>query len=160
VNGSVLALLVIAVIGVVAWIAVRSGFYSAKTRRSRFQDRPLLEDELFYERYYSSSGLPKSVVISLRHELASAFNIDAAKLLPTDRFLEELSVVRGWEHVDDAPDEVFLLNRDLEKRLGVKIPLGDLQTADDYIRTIARYESTKGSEATVFRATPNPGAVR
>jgi hypothetical protein len=79
----------------------------------------------------------------LRHELASAFNIDASKVLPTDRFSKELSVVRGREYVDDAPNELFLLNRDREKRLGVVIPLTEFQTADDYIRTIASYESSK-----------------
>jgi hypothetical protein len=138
-----LALLATAAIGFSAWIVFRSAFYAAKVRRSRFQSRLPLEDDLFYERYYSSSGLQKSIVISLRHELASAFNVDASKLLATDRFQDELSVVRGWEYVDDAPDELFLLNRDREKRLGVTIPLAKLQTADDYIRTIASYESTK-----------------
>jgi hypothetical protein len=142
-NGWMLALLGTAVVGLVAWIAIRAGFYPSKARRSRFRDRLPLEDELFYERYYASFGFPKSTVISLRHELASAFNIDASKVLPTDRFSKELAVVRGWEYVDDAPDELFLLNRDREKRLGVAIPLAEFQTADDYIRTIASYESSK-----------------
>jgi hypothetical protein len=128
--------------GLLAWTVFRVASYPAKTRRSRFKDRQPLDDELFYERYYNSSGLKKDIVISLRHELASAFNIDASKVLATDRFQKELSVVRGWEYIDDAPDELFLLNRDREKRLGVTIPLVSFQTADDYIRTIARYEST------------------
>jgi hypothetical protein len=62
-------------------------------------------------------------------------------LLPTDRFSTELSVVRGWEYTDDGPDELYLLNRDREKRLGVQIPLAELQTVDDYIRTIGAFES-------------------
>jgi hypothetical protein len=52
-------------------------------------------------------------------------------------------VVRGWEYVDDASDELFLLNRERGKRLGVTIPLAKFQTVDDYIRTTASYESTK-----------------
>ena len=129
--------------GIVAWIVLRVSFYPVKARRSRFENRVPLEDDLFYDRYYAALGLPKSTVISLRHELGAAFNINASKLLPTDRFLEELSVVRGWEQVDDAPDELFLLNRDREKRLGVTIPLAAFRTADDYIRTIATYETKK-----------------
>jgi hypothetical protein len=138
-----LAVLTIAATGVLAWIVFRTGFYAAKVRRSRFRNRPPLEDESFYERYYSSSGLQKGIVIALRHELASALDIEVSRLLATDRFLKELSVVRGWEYLDDAPDELFLLNRDREKRLGVKIPLGDLQTVDDYIRAVAKYESRR-----------------
>jgi hypothetical protein len=141
-SGWVLAILTIAATGTIAWIGFRAGFYATKVRRSRFRNRPLLEDESFYERYYNSSGLQKSIVIALRHELASAHDIDASRLLATDRFRNELSLVRGWEYLDDAHDELFLLNRDREKRLGVKIPLGDFQTVDDYIRTIAKYEST------------------
>jgi hypothetical protein len=137
-----LALLTIAATGIIAWIGYRAAFYAAKVRRSRFRNRPPLEDELFYERYYNSSGLQKSIVIALRHELASAHDIDALRLLATDRFRNELSLVRGWEYLDDAHDELFVLNRDREKRLGVKIPLGDFQTVDDYIRMVAKYEST------------------
>ena len=143
VNGWVLGLLAITAITVIVWIAFLAGFYPRRKRKSRFQDRSPLDDALFYERHYRSSGLPKEIVISLRHELASAYEIDSAKLLATDRFSEELAVVHGWEYVDDAPDELFLLNRDREKRLGVKIPLAEFKTADDYIRTIASYESTK-----------------
>src|SRR6266481_5741232 len=97
-----LALLTMAATGVLAWIVFRAGFYIAKVRRSRFRNRPPLEDESFYERYYNSSGLQKSIVIALRHELASALDIEASRLLATDRFQKELSVVRGWEYLDDA----------------------------------------------------------
>jgi hypothetical protein len=144
-NGWTLALLIALVISIFAAAILLAISYPVKARRSRFRGRLPLEDELFYERYYASFGLPKTTVISLRHELASALSIDASKLLPTDRFSKELSVVRGWEYLDDAPDELFLLNRDRQKRLGVAIPLGDFQTADDYIRTIAKHESSKQS---------------
>lgn len=142
-NGWMLAVLSTVAVGISAWIVFRSAFYVTKVRRSRFQGRIPLEDDVFYEDYYSSSGLQKNIVISLRHELASAFRVDATKLLPTDRFQEELSVVRGWEYVDDATDELYLLNHDREKRLGITIPLVKFKTADDYIRGIARYESPK-----------------
>jgi hypothetical protein len=77
----------------------------------------------------------------MRHEIENALRIPAQVLLPTDRFSTELSGVRGWEYTDDGPDELYLLNRDREKRLGVQIPLAELQTLDDYIRTVGSFES-------------------
>jgi hypothetical protein len=139
---AIIALLAaVAFIGILGWIALRSSAYVNNIRRSRFADRSPLNDNLFYERYYSTSGLQKGVVVTLRHEIETALRIPAQMLQPTDRFSVELSVVQGWEYSDAGPDELFLLNRDREKRLGVKIPLGDFHTVDDYIRAIAKYES-------------------
>ena len=139
-----LILLASTVVGTFACVAFRAAFHPAKIRKLRFKDREPVDDELFYERYYGSSGFQKEIVIALRHELASAFEIESAKLLSTDRFDKELSVVRGWEYLDDASDELFLLNREREKRLGVRICLKDFGTVDDYIRQIAQHQSAAG----------------
>src|SRR5438552_975804 len=120
-----------AFIGLLCWVVFRSSTYVAKVRRSRFAGRPPLDDNSFYEQYYSASGLRKEIVVSMRHEIETALRIPPQVLLPTDRFSTELSVVRGWEYTDDGPDELYLLNRDREKRLGVQIPLAKLQTVDD-----------------------------
>lgn len=78
-------------------------------------------------------------MIALRHEIETALNLKPETILPSDRFSEELSVVQGWEYHGDRLDEIYFLNRDREKSLGVKIPLAEIQTADDYIRTIVKY---------------------
>jgi len=130
-----------AFIGILGWTMFRSSTYVAKIRRSRFAGRSPLDDNSFYERYYGASGLRKEIVVSMRHEIETALRIPAQMLLPTDRFSTELSVVRGWEYTDDGPDELYLLNRDREKRLGVQIPLAELKTVDDYIRTVGAFES-------------------
>jgi len=131
----------VAFIGILGWVIFRSPTYVNKIRRSRFEGRSPLDDDSFYERYYSSSGLQKEIVVSMRHEIEAAFRVPAQMLLPTDRFSTELSVVRGWEYVDDGPDEIYLLNRNREKRLGVQISLAELKTVDDYIRTVGAFES-------------------
>jgi len=141
-----------AFIGILAWIILRSSAHVDNIRRSRFAGRSPLDDNLFYEQYYSTSGLQKGAVVAMRHEIETALRIPAHTLLPTDRFSIELSVVRGWEYSDDGPDELFLLNQDREKRLGVTIPLGDFHTVDDYIRAIAKYESAMGES----RKQPEP----
>jgi hypothetical protein len=129
-----------AFIGILGWTIFRSSTYVDRIRRSRFAGRTPLDDNSFYERYYSSSGLRQDIVAQMRHEIETALRIPAQTLLPTDRFSTELSVVRGWEYTDDGPDELFLLNRDREKRLGVQIPLAELKTVDDYIRTVGAFE--------------------
>lgn len=128
-------------VGILVWVIVRSSSHIDKIRRSRFSGRLPLDDDSFYERYYSTAGLRKEVVIQMRHEIETALRIPAQMLLPTDRFSTELSVVQGWEYTDDGPDELYLLNRDRERRLGVHIPLTTLQTVDDYIRMVGEFES-------------------
>lgn len=131
----------VAFIGILGWTIFRSSTYVDKVRGSRFAGRSPLDDNSFFERYYSASGLGKDIVFQLRHEIETALRIPAQMLLPTDRFSTELSVVRGWEYTDGGLDELYLLNRDREKRLGVQIPLAELITADDYIRKVGGFES-------------------
>lgn len=128
-------------LGILGWTIFRSSAYVTKIRRSRFAGRAPLDDDSFYDRYYSASGLRKEIVVSMRHEVGTAFRIPAQMILPTDRFSTEFSAVRGWEYTDDGSDELYLLNRDREKRFGVPIPLAELKTVDDYIRTVGAFES-------------------
>ena len=134
-------LTVLGFLGILGWVLSRSSTYVDNIRRSRFAGRSPLDGSSFYERYYRTSGLSKEVVVSMRNEIGTALRIPTEMLLPTDRFSTELSVVRGWEYSDDGPDELFLLNRDREKRLGVQIPVSELRTVDDYIRTVGAFES-------------------
>jgi hypothetical protein len=129
----------VGLIAILGWLVFGSTSYIDNIRRSRFKNRPPLADDLFYERYYGSSGLQKSKVIDIRHEIEAALNLKPETILPSDRFSEELSAVRGREYGGDRNDELYFLNRDREKRLGVKIPLAKIKTADDYIRTIVKY---------------------
>lgn len=137
----IISLAVGAFVGILGWTIFRSSTYVAKIRTSRFAGRSPLDDNSFYDRYYSASGLRKDIVVQLRREIETALRIPANMILPTDRFSTELSVVRGWEYADDGPDEVYLLNRDREKRLGAHIPLEELQTVDEYIRHVGALES-------------------
>jgi hypothetical protein len=59
----------VAFIGILGWTMFRSSTYVAKIRRSRFAGRSPLDDNSFYERYYSASGLRKEIVVSMRHEI-------------------------------------------------------------------------------------------
>lgn len=132
---------------ILCWAAIRGVSYADNIRKSRFKERSPIDDEHFFDLYYRDSALQRSVVIALRHELESAFLIPRQVLLPTDRFSSELSVIRGWEYLDDSRNEIFLLNREREKSLGVQIPLKELHTVDDYIRIIAPLLSQKQTGA-------------
>ena len=131
-----------AIVATGTWLVFGSTAYIRRRKLARFAGRPFVDDDHFYERFYSSSSLKKDLVVSLRHELGDILDIPAVLLLPTDRFETELAVLRGWTHVDDSPDELLLVNREREKRLGVTIPIANFMTVDEYIRAIGRFESS------------------
>lgn len=145
----VLALaLATAIVGIGVWLAFGAIGYVRRRKLARLAGRPPVDDDDFYDRYYDSSGLTKDLVVKLRHELATILDLPPGALLPTDRFESELAVVKGWPWLDDSPDELLLVNREREKRLGVQIPMLSIQTVDDYIRTIGAFEAAKGTPRT------------
>ncbi len=133
----------LAAIGV--WVVFGAEAYIRRRKLARFAGRPLVDDDDFYERYYTSSGLTKDLVVNLRHELGAIVDLPPRVLLPTDRLDSHLAVVKGWPYLDDSPDELLLVNREREKRLGVQIRIASIQTVDDYIRTIGPLEAAQGA---------------
>jgi hypothetical protein len=146
-NGwEILVLILTAVIvAILVWTVFGASGYIRGRKLARLADRRSVGDDDFYDRYYRSSGLTKDLVVKLRHELGAALDLSPMVLLPTDRFETELAVVKGWWYLDDSPDELVLLNRERERRLGVQIPIENIRTVDDYIRTIGSLEA--GREA-------------
>ncbi len=130
-----------AFLAILGWVLFGSASYIRRRKLTRFAGRGHLDDDQFYERFYKSSDLDKNLVVSLRHELGNILEIPAVLLLPTDRFDAELAVAEGWSYLDDSADELFLVYREREKRLGVRIPIASIHTVDEYIRTLGHLES-------------------
>jgi len=59
---------------------------SAKERdyREKFRQRPRLDDEVFFEQFYSQTDVPKDVVVRLRLACRESLGIDPAVLRPED----------------------------------------------------------------------------
>lgn len=129
-----------AILAMGVWLVFGATRYIRKCKLARLSGRSPINDDEFYDRYYASSGLPRDLVVKLRHELGTILDLPPRVLLPTDRFGSELAVVKGWPYLDDSPDELLLVNREREMRLGVRIPLASIQTVDEYIRTVGKLE--------------------
>jgi hypothetical protein len=104
-----------------------------KKKADRFQNRPTLNSDDFYNAFYKDSGISKAVIIKIIKDVAAATEIPADKLRPTDRFDRELSPVKGWEFGDGLIE----LKWDIMKRIDktcktIQIP--PLNTLDDLIR--------------------------
>ncbi len=137
-----LALFVLAVIALIAW-APR---HVLQKKQARFSNRPRLSGDLFYQEFYQSTGLPKLHVLKARDEMATALGIQEEVLRPSDRFLVELAGEKDWEYFDESADDLFFINKDREKRLGIVIDLTKMVTLDDYIRAVCRAEKAAHSD--------------
>ena len=96
--------------------------------------RSSVPDEEFFERFYSDSGIPKQTVCEIRGFIASEYSIQADKLLPSDRFSEELSAGRFWDWDSGYAILVFALER-AAKEKGVTLDRG-FETVDEFIRVM------------------------
>lgn len=122
-----------------------SGIYAAyrleKTRipqkQSRFNDRESLASEEIFERFYSSSGLPKDNVIRLWLCVAETLKLDAGKLRPTDSFDVELSPVDGFPTPDELNDLTDFYKSEWNKLGGVGDP-PKIATLDEFIRVLSQ----------------------
>ena len=96
--------------------------------------RDSVPDDEFFERFYSDSGISKQTVSELRGFIASEYRVQADKLLPSDRFAEELSAGRFWDWDNGYAILVFALER-AAKEKGVTLDRG-FETVDDFIRML------------------------
>jgi len=105
-------------------------------RRRRVAQRPPLEPDGFYERFYAASDLSREAVVSLLQDLERATGIPARFLRPDDR-LWEGTVVEEALFDSLHAIEVETVLEEISQLSGRRIHLGDLQTVDAYIRTLA-----------------------
>ena len=96
------------------------------------------EDE-FYSTYYRNSGIEKEIVFEVLKEIANATEIAATKILPTDRFDQQLRPVKGWEFGDGLAEVSWFL-KDKMKKAGIS-EQAQLHTVDELIRYVAWLET-------------------
>jgi len=136
----------------VAWILVVIGLpalalglvsavYPSIRTRWRFSGRPDLTDEAIYDRFYSTSGLPKTVVLLNWRYVASALGVPRGRLRPQDRLDAELSPQSGWQLHDEAlADLLISINARLTKS-GEKSSAANFTTLDDIIRCLVALDT-------------------
>ena len=98
-------------------------------------ERNSLSNEEIYDKFYSSSGLDKGLVIELWHEIAKALRVPAQKLIPTDAFGKD---VGAYWITSESLDHLSELARKRSEMLGLSTDLSSIKTVDDYVKAFAK----------------------
>lgn len=115
--------------------AVASYVMARRKINSIFAQREILDDDTIYSRFYADSGLTKTFVIELWHEIADTLGISPGKLRPTDRFGHEIGI--SYSITTEALDTLTAVAVRRAKKYQGSIDLAGIKTADDYIRQFA-----------------------
>ena len=125
-------LLGLAIAGTVAWI------WQARVRGARnnfLETRPEMTVDEIYEKFYPDKIVSKETVSRALTEIASALEVPAGRLRPSDRFAKELAPPAGWEN-DDELGALALLTKDRLAKSKAKATVENIHTVDDYIRLL------------------------
>ncbi|SRR5713101_841985 len=124
------------------WVGVFSHRYIRNQRLKRFKGRSSLTPDEIYQQFYSSSGIPKTVVLDVLKEISEATEIAQGLIRPTDRFDIELAPAKGWEEMDDASLELKTYAEKLGNRT---VSLSKVHTVRDYIELVAEVSQQRTS---------------
>jgi hypothetical protein len=116
---------------------------SKRKRQAEFGGRESLPTDEIFARYYSDSGIEKSVVLRLWGECAAKLKIQPEKLRPTDRFEQELAASDFWASLDDPREDLARYAMAHAKRFGATIDLKRTKTVDELIRHLAEVEAQR-----------------
>jgi hypothetical protein len=124
-----------AAIGVIVWGSIMSGRWMKRDRILQLGERVCLSADDFWEQFYAASGLPRGRAEEVLKLISEAAEIPQGMLRPQDRFRVELRPLqKKWGSLDDTGFSMIVLTGALEKKYGVRIDLGRINTVDDYIR--------------------------
>lgn len=87
-----------------------------KKLEATFSGREPLDDQSFYERHFSSRGVPADVVVKVRRILEDEFDVDLSRVSAEDDFARNLSFIVDYGSLDAV--EVVMR---LEEEFSVKI---------------------------------------
>jgi hypothetical protein len=89
----------------------------------------------FYAKFYADSGIDSVLIDELVRHIAAELSVDAAKILPSDRFAVELAPARGnaW---DSGFGILAIELKRLAKEKGRHLDQ-PIETVDDYLRAMA-----------------------
>lgn len=74
--------------------------------RRNLRERPKLNDDEFYARFYADSSIPKHLAVQLRALLATQFGLDLGALHPLDNLIYA-DVELDWTYLMDEINEEF-----------------------------------------------------
>lgn len=104
--------------------------------------RESVSDDDFFDRFYSDSRISRETVCEIRAFIACEYSIQSDKLLPSDRFSEELSAERFWDWDSGYAILGHALD-DAARENGVFFDRG-FESVDDYIRLMAQVYQKRG----------------
>lgn len=131
------------VVKVIIYISALIGLIKAnrfkKKRMSLLQQRPSLTFDEFYEKYYAQTRLNKDTVRFLLMELSKALDVPQDKLLPTDKFNEELAPKVLKTHFNNKASDFLEKVKDRTKHLKINEASALYETLDQYLRLFGNY---------------------
>lgn len=127
----------VAMLGAAVLLALISPRLVRAKRLSRLAGREYLPFDVFYDNFYSGSGLDRESVEKAVRTASETLRLPAGLLRPSDRFDVEYKPPAGYE----MDDEIAELDFDLEavnRKRGSPLQAEQLDTLDDYIRIYCR----------------------
>jgi acyl carrier protein len=104
---------------------VRSGTVKGANEVDRvFAQRPVLDDDQFFETYFSDGSVAKNIALGVRSAFIENLPFDMRRLAPSDSFKGELNFV--WRYDSLADVELIC---EIEKRFNVKITADEARNA-------------------------------
>ncbi len=116
---SCLTLFIIGVIVVVA-LSVLGSRQRERELEKMFGGRESLTEEQFYEQYFAAEGVPKDVVLGVKHIFERELDVDFSRLRPEDDFGSNLNYF--WQEDDLADVDVL---KSFEKEFGIELVQAD-----------------------------------
>lgn len=115
----------------------RTGVAQSKKRlAARFESRKENSIDEFYDLFYKSSGIDKTLIQELLEHVAGELDLPVARLIPSDRFDVELAPDKGWEY--GAGHGILRLElKKWAKQKELEIDISSVHTLDEYLRLAA-----------------------
>lgn len=115
-------------------------FNPQRQRLKHLRSREDLPMDAIYDRFFSETGLQKSLVLEVWAEVATLLRVPAGKLRPSDRFDKELAPGGVWLDLDKDAIQLNLAARDRLKQFGSKSDFSAAHTLRDYIELLCNAE--------------------
>ncbi len=121
----------------------------------KFENREELTYDEFYERFYRDSEIPREVIIEILRSIEKHYPLPVGRLRPQDRFDKELAedqrLIITSSYSEDFLEENYYTFDEEARMKGIDLEkeLMELESIDDYVRTIASVrqgERTSGKD--------------
>ena len=95
--------------------------------------RERLSEDAFFERFYSDSGISRTIVDKAVREISTFFEIELGLVRPSDRFGQEIG---GGLLITPDLDRFALHTSERSERVGRTLDWEKISTVDDYIKSV------------------------